>query len=277
MLDEFFAAHRYSQATIASYSRLLTLFLAEVEVGPSTPSAQALAQWLDKPSWGPQQRWVAFNAVRAYLKWRFGSYHPALRLRLKRPTSPMQRVLRLDEARRILEHFPTTPKGIRDKAIFSLFLDTGLRVSEMCRVDLDHLDMRARALWVVVKGGKWGKAVFSHTTAERLSKWLEIRPRFAVPSVRTVFVSLNGKTKGRPLTRHGLQLIVRRWGEAVGIRLSPHDLRRTFATLATRAGAPERILMEAGRWQSTEMIALYTRSISAEDFEPYFPTRMLED
>jgi len=69
-----------------------------------------------------------------------------------------------------------------------------------------------------------------------------------------------------------LNQIVRQWGIAIGIKLSPHDLRRSFATLATELmGAPERILMEGGRWSNSEMIQRYTRTLKLEAMRKYLP------
>ncbi|RME60259.1 hypothetical protein D6779_02525 [Candidatus Parcubacteria bacterium] len=277
MLEDFFAQRAYRPNTVASYRRILTAFLADFEVSSVSPSASALRDWLDEHTgWGDNHRWVAFNAIKSFLRWAFGDDHPALKLRLRRPGPSPQRYLTEEQVVTVLRQFDTSSiKGIRDLALFLLFLDTGLRASEMCRLSLRYLNLKGRMLDVIVKGGKWGRAVFGPDTAGALSTWLSVRPQIVSKGVNTVFVSVSGKTKGQPLTRNGLQIIVRRWGEKAGIRLSPHDLRRTFATLATRAGAPERVLMEAGRWSTTDMIRVYTSGITINDFEPYFPSKLL--
>jgi len=69
-----------------------------------------------------------------------------------------------------------------------------------------------------------------------------------------------------------LNQIVRQWGIVIGIKLSPHDLRRSFAMLATELmGAPERILMEGGRWSNSEMIQRYTRTLKLDAMRRYLP------
>jgi integrase len=52
---------------------------------------------------------------------------------------------------------------------------------------------------------------------------------------------------------------------------SPHDLRRSFATLSSRLGAPSRIVQVAGRWSDLKMVEGYTQSLEASDFMPYDP------
>jgi integrase len=74
------------------------------------------------------------------------------------------------------------------------------------------------------------------------------------------------------LTTGGLRPVMRGWAKSAGIgRLSPHDLRRTFATVAIRLGAPSRIVQVAGRWSRLEMVERYTRTIEAADMDPWFP------
>jgi len=71
-----------------------------------------------------------------------------------------------------------------------------------------------------------------------------------------------------------LRVIVRRWGEKLGFRLSPHDLRRSFATLSTK---PARLRARSGRrsLSSIVMVELYTQSIEPSDFDEFFPVHRL--
>jgi integrase len=72
-------------------------------------------------------------------------------------------------------------------------------------------------------------------------------------------------------------VIVRRWGEKLGFRLSPHDLRRTFTTLSLKNGAPSRLVQVAGRWSSIEMVERYSQAITPGEYDDYFPTSKLLD
>ena len=47
-------------------------------------TAAGLRSWLDAQPWGSSARWVAFCAVRGFLRWKFGESHPALALKIKR-------------------------------------------------------------------------------------------------------------------------------------------------------------------------------------------------
>lgn len=232
-------------------------------------TAPELRKYIEGQGWGGSQQWIALCAIRGFVRWKFGEMHPALLLRMKRERAGPQRTLKADQVARLLESFETlTTKGKRDLAMCTLMLDTGLRLAEVCRLQLQHLDLADRSLSVLIKGGRWGDAVFSTYTASWIQEWLGLRAEIVKPGVRQVFVSLQS---GDGLSRDYVRVLVRRWGERVGIKLSPHDLRRTFATLATRNGAPTRVVQVAGRWSSIDMVERYTRALEAEDFEQYSP------
>lgn len=272
-IDEFLCFHSdYSPNTVDRYRRALKLLINEYPDLAQLDSVQ-LHGWLNSYGWGNSAQYVALCAVKAFLRWAFGLTHPALVLRFRRLDAGPQRSLKLAQVRQLLGSLSTmTERGVRDLALASLLLDSGLRAAEVCSLDLKHLDLAECRLAVLVKGRRWGEGVYSSFTQGYLYNWLAIRERLAAAGIRTVFVSVGGHTTGKSLTRRGLGVIVSRWGLAAGISpLSPHDLRRTFAMISTRLGAPARVLQVAGRWTSMEMVERYTSSIEAADFSPYFP------
>lgn len=268
-VERFLASDAYSDTTRESYRRVL-LSLVELPTLAEL-DAVGLLEFVNRPTWGNSQQYVAMCACKRFLRWRFGIHHPALSARIKRVRSKRQRRLDTDQTLRLLLSFdPSTPKGSRDLALTALALDTGLRVSELCRLRLADVDLDSCSLQVIVKGGQWGYGVFSPDTAACIRGWLAFY--CPAPGVESLFVSTR---TGRPLTREGLQTIMKRWGERLGFRLSPHDLRRTFATLTTLNGAPTRIVQIAGRWQSIEMVELYTRDLDPAAITPYLPVSRL--
>jgi integrase/recombinase XerC len=156
--------------------------------------------------------------------------------------------------------------------MIALMVDTGLRVGEVASLRLDMLDVAERTLAVRVKGGKWGSAVYGTYTAGLLTAWLAIRSEFAKPGVQTVFVGVGGRTPGMHMSRHGIRANFYRIGRRAGLGpIPPHSLRRTFATLALRAGAPSRLVQVAGRWSSLAMVERYSQALTPEDFDAYSP------
>lgn len=265
-VDEFLASFPFAESTKDSYRRVLFQLAA---VNFSDWKAADLVRFVSRPEWGSNQRYVALCACRKFIRWLYGPGHPALAARVPPGRAKPQRYLSPEKAMELLAQFDTTSElGRRNLAIASLFLDTGLRVSEVCRALRRDCDLSARTLHVVVKGGQWRTVFFSVPTAQYLDNWLSVR-RFDTPPL---FCNLR---TGEAFTREGLKKIVRDWGLQIGIKLSPHDFRRTFATLSTQFGAPSRVVQVAGRWSHIDMVERYTQGIAAREIEPYFPVARL--
>lgn len=274
--NNYLAQRNLNDSTCAQYRRLIHQLHNDIDDVENFDSGEFLT-WITKPEWGNSMRWLAYCSVRAYLRWRYGTDHPALNLRYSRKRPGPQRSLTIAKAEMLFGIFDDSPKGIRGRAIAALLLDTGLRASEICRLELQHLDVDCRHLDVVVKGGEWGQAVFSHETAGYIRDWLKIRTSVSRISERSVFVSMGGFKPGSRMTRHGLVILVCKWGINSGLGpLSPHDFRRGFATIATRLGAPEHITMKAGRWRDPQVFARYVDTLTPEDIEPYLPLRAVK-
>lgn len=280
MLDDFFAMQTWSKNTVDRYRRALTRFLTEYpEPDPEHLTAGALRNWLESQTgWGGAARHVALNAIRNYLRWKYGEEHPALRCRLRAVPPAPQRTITPQQVEKLLSVFDGRPTGVRDRAILGMFLDTGARVAEVASMEMRHLDITERKITFLQKGSRWRTGMFSPVTREWLNAWLEQRREIAVEEGRRyVFVSLAmNKRRGRPLSTDGLQVIVRRWGEAAGFKVSPHDFRRGYAVMATRNGAPQNVAMVAGGWEDERTFRRYVQSLQVEDIDKYLPTRRWE-
>lgn len=271
MIDDFLSSFPYAASTKRTYLDILSQFLAEVQ-SPQSITAGGLLMFIEKAKWGNSRQCVVLACVQKYLAWKYGHSHPSLSARLKRITGKPQRALDPETALRLLASFdPYSAKGARDLAICALALDTGLRVSELCRLQQADTDTNSRVLQVIVKGGQWSAAVFSEETAAHIERWKLFREKLNPKGF--LFVST---FNGNGLKPNGLGNIVRQWGKRIGIVLSPHDLRRSFAVLATIAGAPERVLMEGGRWSSSQMVKRYTRTLKLETMRQYLPMSRLK-
>ncbi len=116
----------------------------------------------------------------------------------------------------------------RNYAMLCLFLDTGIRVSELCNLKLDDIKFATMSIKVIGKGNKERVILFSKKCAKALMKY--IKARSFVPFEDILFVN----KEGEPFKRRGILQIIHRLGKKAGIkgkRVSPHTLRHTFATL----------------------------------------------
>jgi site-specific recombinase XerD len=265
-VENFLASHSYSDATKDSYGRIFKRIL-EGHEHLEMLTASELVSLIQETGWGNSLQRMGLAACRKILRWQYGAGHPALSARIKAHKPKPQRTLTIEKALELLMWFDSsTPKGARDLAMAALMLDTGLRVSEVCRLQLADVDFDRRVFQVIVKGGQWGMGVYSEKTGEYIADWLAVRK--PAPGVSALFLNCY---YGTALTREGLQTIVKKWGKALGIKLSPHDFRRSFATISSVFGAPSRLVQIGGRWSSIEMVEHYTRALSADSLRPFLP------
>lgn len=145
---------------------------------------------------------------------------------------PAGRALDILETARFLEacSTDTTPAGIRDAAIFSVFYCGGLRGRELINLDLDDLKPRSGELRIHGKGRKKRDIVLSVSAVKSIRTWIKLRGREAGP----LFVPLTpaGKLRlDRRMTYQAVSASLKRRAAGAGIAdFSPHDLRRTFVS-----------------------------------------------
>lgn len=185
-------------------------------------------------------------ALRGFLKYvtkrGIKALEPAL-IELPRKHRPQVTFLYVDEIERILAEIPTdTETGLRDRAIFELLFSSGLRVSELVKLNRDNVNLERREFMVRGKGQKDRPVFISEEAAEALSDYLAER-RDALPAL---FLNNSrnlpeGNTSGdyRRLTARSVQRIVDKYVRAAGItkHVTPHTLRHSFATDLLMNGA----------------------------------------
>jgi len=114
----------------------------------------------------------------------------------------------------------------RDQAILELFYSSGLRLSELTNLDLEHLDLAGGLVQVLGKGGKTRVLPVGRKAREALQAWLRLRG-ISAPQDNAVFLS----RQGRRLGPRAIQLRVKAAGEReLGQHLHPHMLRHSFAS-----------------------------------------------
>ena len=144
----------------------------------------------------------------------------------------------------------STPAGRRDRAILELFYASGLRLAELCDIDLEDISLNRRTVRVRGKGGKERLVPFNGATATAVQEMLKDRssaPAAAKTARRTrqrdaLFLNF----RGARLTTRSVDRLVRHYAKAAGVAqgISPHALRHTFATHLLRAGADLRVIQE---------------------------------
>jgi len=176
-------------------------------------------------------------------------------------------VLRQDEARQLVESAASladdgSPVGLRDVAMLELLYATGIRVGELCGLDLDDVDFDRNVVRVLGKGRKERTVPFGHPAAAALQRWLTLgRPALRREGVgAAVFVGARG---GRIDQRVVRDVVHRRIADVPGAPdLAPHGLRHSAATHLLEGGADLRTVQEMLGHSSMATTQIYTHVTS---------------
>ena len=184
-------------------------------------------------------------SVRSFFKYLFN--HDLLKSdvasKVKTPKLHTKQIIRLesDEVERLLDAvdrpvtFSERQKNYnlntktRDNAIVTLFLGTGIRISELVGLNIDDFDFNQNAFKVTRKGGNQSILYFSDEVKNALKEWLEKRETLDLPPEETaMFISLQNK---RICVRAVENLVKKFAREGAPLKkISPHKLRSTFGT-----------------------------------------------
>jgi integrase/recombinase XerC len=189
------------------------------------------------------------SGARAFTAWatRTGRMRvdPGPLLATPKGRQPLPDVLRQDEATALLERVDgDDPVDLRDRLALELLYATGVRVAELCGLDLDDVDRERRLLRVVGKGDKERAVPYGAPAGEALDRWLvQGRPRWA--TARSGPALLLGRRGGRADVRAVRSLVHQRLGDVPGAPdLGPHGLRHSAATHLLEGGADLRSVQE---------------------------------
>jgi integrase/recombinase XerD len=129
------------------------------------------------------------------------------------------------------------PTGIRDRAMLELLYATGLRVTELCRLELNNVEKDSGVLRVTGKGNKQRLVPFGESAGEAIGEYLnQGRPGLLKGRAsRFLFVT----ARGGAMTRQGFWKLLGLYGKKAGIfrDLTPHVVRHSFATHLVEGGA----------------------------------------
>jgi len=205
-------------------------------------------------------------ALRSFLKWLIKNDYAVMapdKIELPKTQERQVKFLSGDMVDRLL-NAPSlsTIQGKRDKAILEVFFSTGLRVSELVKLDKDKIDLERREFGIIGKGGRARVVFLSTRAAEWLKKYLDSRE----DNYKPVFIRHKGKMdpstpdEKMRISPRSVQRMIKKYVRKIKLPVdaTPHVLRHSFATDLLMAGADIRSVQEMLGHKNISTTQIYT-------------------
>lgn len=263
-----------SPLTLRNYLHYLTRLVSYLEANKIPPQTSSLSMenirkyrlYLSKLNLSQKTQGYHIIAIRSFLKWcNKNDYKvlPAEKLDLPKVKDRHINFLTGEQIDRLLSA-PSMSSiiGKRDKAILELLFSTGLRVSELTKLDRDKIDLDRREFGITGKGGRARVVFLSSRAAEWVSLYLAARKDHFTP----LFIRHKGKIdptvedEKMRLTPRSVQRLVKKYARKVKlpVEVTPHTIRHSHATDLLIAGADLRSVQEMLGHKNVATTQIYT-------------------
>ena len=182
--------------------------------------------------------------------------NPAADISSPKAAQLLPKALDTDLVKRLLDFKPQGDLEIRDKAMFELLYSSGLRLSELCSLDLSGISIKERSCRVVGKGNKTRDLPIGEKAIQGLRDWLLVRKKISTDNNEALFLNKNGKR----LSARSVQLRLERLSKKRGLPMvNPHMLRHSFASHILESSGDLRAVQEMLGHSDIGTTQIYTK------------------
>lgn len=262
----------HSEHTIRAYLgdvRALVSFAGTREAQPCDIDLALLRAWLaENTRRGAARTTVArqVSSAKVFCAWatREGvlATDPSVRLQAPRAHRTLPAVLDPEQAAAAVAASgsaddPDDPVALRNRVVVELLYASGIRVGELCGLDIDDVDTGRRLLRVIGKGDKERSVPYGTPAAEALGAWLQ-RGRRKLATDASGPALLLGVKGARLNQRMARSVVSEAVAQAGGPAMGPHGLRHSAATHLLEGGADLRVVQELLGHSSLATTQIYT-------------------
>lgn len=149
------------------------------------------------------------------------------------------------------------PLHVRDAVMFELLYSSGLRVSELVSLTLEDVNLDAGYIRVVGKGSKERIVPLHMRALDKLKRYVRVERAAFLRKRNSPYLFLT--RRGGPMTRQRFWQTMKKWGRSVGLDISPHTIRHSFATHLLEGGADLRSLQKLLGHADISTTQIYTK------------------
>lgn len=204
------------------------------------------------------------SAIKGFYKYliikKITDHNPAINIDTPKAPAELPKFLTLEESIHLLETIENDNESksvTRDYCIVTLFLNCGMRLSELCGIKLSDIDPQLRSLRVLGKGSKERIIYLNDACRDALTSWLSIRAAHDTKKTGALFLS----SRGDMISPKTVQWMIYKYLKMAGYEnrhFSVHKLRHTAATLMYQNGVDVRVLKDVLGHEQLNTTQIYT-------------------
>jgi site-specific recombinase XerD len=270
-LKAFYSLYSEGSSTYNFYQCYLSKSIPPLKLLSSTAEIQDFVDHrCGKKGISEGGRNAYFRSIRAFFNWAFSpasgkglipSENPIIWVKPPKVNAKIMPAQDEKSMARLLSFVHST----QDRAILSTLIDSGGRLAEVSKIDVEDILWEKRAVKAISKGGEEVFMPLSKASEILIKAWLE-----------EAHIT-KGKVWG--LSKAGIVSMLRRLEKVSGVKCNAHTFRRGFASILRRNGVDTLDIMKLGHWKSISMVKRYTESVDFEDSQKHYiaPTEQIKD